>query len=116
MNKEHVNNSKNYKNRLFFNCFFNFCFTDQSNSSVEKGAKLASVIMKFLTTDEKYALRGETLLKAVKEDLKNGLIPCCVIATLGTTGTCAFDNLKELGPICKEYNMWLHIDAAYAGQ
>ncbi|KAG9428127.1 alpha-methyldopa hypersensitive protein isoform X1 [Apis mellifera carnica] len=89
--------------------------SDQSNSSVEKGAKLASVIMKFLTTDEKYALRGETLLKAVKEDLKNGLIPCCVIATLGTTGTCAFDNLKELGPICKEYNMWLHIDAAYAG-
>ena len=56
-------------------------------------------------------------------------------ATLGTTGACAFDNLEELGPICKsglECNiilhkrqallftgksekMWLHIDAAYAG-
>lgn len=96
--------------------FFQFYLTDQSNSSVEKGGKLASVITKFLATDEKYALRGETLLKAIKEDLKKGLIPCCVIATLGTTGTCAFDNLEELGPICKQYNIWLHIDAAYAGQ
>ncbi|XP_043513776.1 3,4-dihydroxyphenylacetaldehyde synthase 2-like [Frieseomelitta varia] len=89
--------------------------SDQSNSSVERGALLASVPIRLLPTDDKCALRGETLLKAVKEDLKKGLIPCCVIANLGTTGTCAFDNLVELGPICKEYNMWLHIDAAYAG-
>lgn len=39
-----------------------------------------------------------------------------MISTLGTTGTCAFDKLDELGPICKEYNMWLHVDAAYAGK
>ncbi|XP_060831831.1 3,4-dihydroxyphenylacetaldehyde synthase-like [Bombus pascuorum] len=89
--------------------------SDQSNSSVEKGGILASISMRLLPTDEKCALRGETLLKAVKEDLEKGLIPCCVISTLGTTGTCAFDKLDELGPICKEYDMWLHVDAAYAG-
>ncbi|GIY91652.1 histidine decarboxylase, partial [Caerostris extrusa] len=38
-----------------------------------------------------------------------------VCATLGTTGACAFDNLKEIGVICEEENLWLHIDAAYAG-
>ncbi|KAK1127802.1 hypothetical protein K0M31_003294 [Melipona bicolor] len=89
--------------------------SDQSNSSVERGGLLASVPIRLLPTDDKCALRSETLLKAIKEDLKKGLIPCCVIANLGTTGTCAFDNLVELGPICEEYNMWLHIDAAYAG-
>ncbi|XP_064409323.1 aromatic-L-amino-acid decarboxylase-like isoform X3 [Latimeria chalumnae] len=36
-------------------------------------------------------------------------------ATLGTTASCAFDNLKELGPICNAENIWMHIDAAYAG-
>ncbi|XP_044149426.1 aromatic-L-amino-acid decarboxylase-like isoform X3 [Bufo gargarizans] len=36
-------------------------------------------------------------------------------ATLGTTSSCAFDNLMELGPICNAEDMWLHIDAAYAG-
>ncbi|CAD1468589.1 unnamed protein product, partial [Heterotrigona itama] len=48
--------------------------SDQSNSSVERGALLASVPIRLLTTDDKCALRGETLLKAVKEDLKNGFI------------------------------------------
>ncbi|KAM5190241.1 aromatic-L-amino-acid decarboxylase isoform 2-T2 [Callospermophilus lateralis] len=38
-----------------------------------------------------------------------------VVATLGTTSCCSFDNLLEVGPICKKEDMWLHIDAAYAG-
>ncbi|XP_076643376.1 aromatic-L-amino-acid decarboxylase [Halictus rubicundus] len=89
--------------------------SDQSNSSVEKAGILTSVPMRLLPTDEKCSFRGETLLKAIKEDLEKGLIPFYVVATLGTTGTCAFDNLEELGPICNEHNVWLHVDAAYAG-
>lgn len=38
-----------------------------------------------------------------------------VCATLGTTGACAFDDLLEIGAVCTEENLWLHIDAAYAG-
>uniref|UniRef100_A0A8C6WSU8 Histidine decarboxylase n=1 Tax=Neogobius melanostomus TaxID=47308 RepID=A0A8C6WSU8_9GOBI len=38
-----------------------------------------------------------------------------VCATLGTTGVCAFDRLSELGPICAVEELWLHVDAAYAG-
>ncbi|XP_078284087.1 aromatic-L-amino-acid decarboxylase-like isoform X3 [Rhinoraja longicauda] len=36
-------------------------------------------------------------------------------ATLGTTASCAFDNIMELGPLCNSENIWMHIDAAYAG-
>uniref|UniRef100_A0A669CXC8 Histidine decarboxylase n=1 Tax=Oreochromis niloticus TaxID=8128 RepID=A0A669CXC8_ORENI len=36
-------------------------------------------------------------------------------STLGTTGVCAFDKLSELGPVCEEEGLWLHVDAAYAG-
>ena len=36
-------------------------------------------------------------------------------ATAGTTVLCAFDNLAELSPICKEYNIWLHVDGAFGG-
>lgn len=89
--------------------------SDQSNSSVEKAGLLGSMLMRLLPVDDKCSLRGETLKKAIEEDLEKGLIPCYVVATLGTTSTCAFDNLDEIGPICKEFNMWLHIDAAYAG-
>ncbi|XP_070158303.1 aromatic-L-amino-acid decarboxylase [Polyergus mexicanus] len=89
--------------------------SDQSNSSVEKAGILGSMLMNLLPVDKKCSLRGETLKKAIQEDLEKGLIPCYVVATLGTTGTCAFDNLDEIGPICKEHNIWLHVDAAYAG-
>ncbi|KAG5683156.1 hypothetical protein PVAND_012454 [Polypedilum vanderplanki] len=37
---------------------------------------------------------------------------CC---TLGTTGACAFDNLDEIGDVCRSFDLWLHIDSAYAG-
>jgi glutamate/tyrosine decarboxylase-like PLP-dependent enzyme len=38
------------------------------------------------------------------------------VATLGTTNTCSFDALDEIGPVCNKEDIWLHIDAAYAGQ
>jgi len=38
-----------------------------------------------------------------------------VSAILGSTGICAFDNLVEIGPICDAMGVWLHVDAAYAG-
>ncbi|KAL0115752.1 hypothetical protein PUN28_010937 [Cardiocondyla obscurior] len=89
--------------------------SNQSNSSVEKAGILGSMPMRLLPVDDKCSLRGETLKKAIQEDLEKGFIPCYVVATLGTTGTCAFDNIDEIAPICKEHNIWLHIDAAYAG-
>ncbi|NWZ19062.1 DCHS decarboxylase, partial [Asarcornis scutulata] len=91
--------------------------SDQAHSSVEKAGLISLVKMKFLPVDENFSLRGETLKKAIAEDRKKGLVPIFVCATLGTTGVCAFDNLSELGPICKcdAEGLWLHIDAAYAG-
>ena len=47
------------------------------------------------------SLRGDTLKTAIKEDQEKGLIPFCLIATLGTTACLAFDNIMELGPICQ---------------
>jgi aromatic-L-amino-acid decarboxylase len=43
------------------------------------------------------------------------LIPFCLMATLGTTSSCAFDPLPEIGPVCAAEAVWLHVDAAYAG-
>ena len=48
-------------------------------------------------------------------DIANGFVPFYLNATAGTTVLCAFDNLAELSPICKEYNIWLHVDGAFGG-
>nr|QHN70667.1 dopa decarboxylase-like [Limenitis arthemis astyanax] len=89
--------------------------SDQCNSSVEKAGVLGSIKMRLLKSDQNGKLRGETLKRAFEEDTAQGLIPCYVVANLGTTGICSFDPLNELGPICQKYNAWLHVDAAYAG-
>nr|XP_054773616.1 aromatic-L-amino-acid decarboxylase-like [Lytechinus pictus] len=89
--------------------------SDQSHSSVERAALIASLRIRQLATDDKHSLRGDVLKKAIEEDKAKGRIPVYLCATLGTTTSCAFDNLKELGPICKEEGLWFHIDAAYAG-
>ncbi|KAK3101688.1 hypothetical protein FSP39_005488 [Pinctada imbricata] len=92
------------------------CYTsDQANSSVERSSLLGAVQMVILESDKEFCLRGETLKNQIEQDKQQGKIPFFLCATLGTTGSCAFDKLDELGPICEEEDMWLHIDAAYAG-
>ncbi|KAG1697207.1 Aromatic-L-amino-acid decarboxylase [Nymphon striatum] len=89
--------------------------SDQAHSSVEKASILGAVSLRLLPGDKKQSLRGSTLAKAIETDIANGKIPFYVVATLGTTGCCAFDNLEEIGEVCAKYKIWLHVDAAYAG-
>ncbi|CAG9834131.1 unnamed protein product [Diabrotica balteata] len=88
----------------------------EAHSCVEKAAKMLLVKIRILDPDENGSLRGETVRAAMEEDKAKGLFPFLVSATLGTTASASFDNLEELGPICKlEPCTWLHVDAAYAG-
>jgi aromatic-L-amino-acid decarboxylase len=90
----------------------------QAHSSVEKGAGIAGIgrenLIRVPVKDD-YSINPEALRKAIEQDLSAGYIPCCVVATLGTTGTTAIDPLKPVGMICREKNIWLHVDAAIAG-
>ncbi|CAG5133343.1 unnamed protein product [Candidula unifasciata] len=89
--------------------------SDQAHSSVEKAGLIGLVKMRFLHSDDNLSLRGDSLQEAITADRESGLIPFYVCATLGTTGACAFDNLREIGPVCEKERLWLHMDAAYAG-
>ncbi|KAB0795493.1 hypothetical protein PPYR_12332 [Photinus pyralis] len=88
----------------------------EAHSCVEKAAMICFVKLRILEPDEKSALRGQTLSEAMEEDEAAGLIPFFVSTTLGTTSCCSFDNLPEIGSVCKRFPcVWLHVDAAYAG-
>ena len=65
--------------------------------------------------DRDLGLDGLALEKAIIRDLECGLVPFFVCATLGTTSSLEFDKLAEIGLVTKKYDLWLHIDAAYAG-
>ncbi|CAH1388971.1 unnamed protein product [Nezara viridula] len=89
--------------------------SQQAHSSVERAGLLGGVRLRLLDTDERHRLRGDTLKAAIEEDKKAGLIPFYVVATLGTTSCCSFDALEEIGDVCNASEVWLHVDAAYAG-
>uniref|UniRef100_A0A183SJP5 Aromatic-L-amino-acid decarboxylase n=1 Tax=Schistocephalus solidus TaxID=70667 RepID=A0A183SJP5_SCHSO len=90
-------------------------YSDQAHATVERAGRLSMLRVRALPSNKDFELDGETLRKAVEEDLTSGLIPFFCTATLGTTGTCSYDRLTELGPVCQQYDIWLHADAAYAG-
>lgn len=88
----------------------------EAHSSVEKAAKMAIIRLRILDTDSHGCFRGDVLQEAINKDLAEGLTPFFVVATVGTTGACAFDNLTEVGKVCKKYpSIWFHVDGAYAG-
>jgi aromatic-L-amino-acid/L-tryptophan decarboxylase len=94
-----------------------YCST-QTHSSVEKAVKIAGFGVKNLVkvaTRADYSMDTDMLREVIKKDIEKGYLPCCVIATIGTTGTTAVDPLRSIGEICREYGTWLHVDAALAG-
>ncbi|XP_046974782.1 histidine decarboxylase isoform X3 [Vanessa cardui] len=89
--------------------------SDQAHSSVEKAGLIGLVRMRYIESDENQCMRGAKLEEAILNDKAKGLVPFWVCATLGTTGSVAFDNLREIGEVCEKHSAWLHVDAAYAG-
>ena len=92
--------------------------SEQSHSSVEKAVILLGLGQKGLRKiecDAQFRMRADRLREAIEEDKRNGFIPFCVVATVGTTSTASIDPIDEYVAVCEENAMWLHIDAAYAG-
>ena len=92
--------------------------SEQAHSSVEKAVKISGIGRKNLvkvSVKKDFSMDALKLREAVEIDKTRGYHPCCVIATLGTTGTTAVDPLKAIGEICAENDLWLHVDAAMAG-
>ncbi len=92
--------------------------SSEAHSSVDKAVKLAGYGLdhfRRVPTDAAFALRPEELERAIVADRAAGMVPACVVATIGTTSSTAVDPLPEIVAICRRHGVWLHVDAAYAG-
>ena len=92
--------------------------SEETHSSIEKGVKIAGYgknNLRIIPAGDDFAMLPEALEAAIEKDLAAGLIPACVVATLGTTSSMAMDPVEEIASICKRVGAWLHVDAAFAG-
>lgn len=90
----------------------------QAHMSVEKGAKAAGIgsnNVRKIKVLSNQSMDTDSLQQTIETDIAAGLTPFMVTATAGTTGSLAFDDLEKIGRICRKYNLWMHVDAAYAG-
>lgn len=92
--------------------------SEQAHSSIEKacivlGLGRAGVCK--IPIDAEFRMEADSLRRAIAEDRAAGWRPFCVVATVGTTSTTSVDPVPAIAEICAAEDLWLHVDAAYAG-
>ena len=90
----------------------------EAHSSVDKavitlGLGLSGV--RHIPADGQYRMDVSALRAAIEHDRREGIRPMAVVATIGTTSTTSIDPVAEIADVCRAENIWLHVDAAYAG-
>ena len=92
--------------------------SEQTHSATEKNVKIAGLGLagfRKIPVDETFRLRPDALEKAIAADIAAGIKPACVVASVGGTGVGAVDPLRAIGEICRRHDVFLHVDAAWAG-
>jgi aromatic-L-amino-acid/L-tryptophan decarboxylase len=92
--------------------------SEETHSSTEKNVKIVGIgrnNLRKIPTDGAFAIRPDALDEAITGDKAKGIVPACVVASLGTTGVGGIDDLRAVGEVCRRHGAWLHVDAAWAG-
>jgi aromatic-L-amino-acid decarboxylase len=92
--------------------------SEQAHSSIEKAVitlGLGQRGLRKIPTDDKFRMDVRALTAAIEQDKRDGYLPFCIVATVGTTSTSSIDPVADIIPIGEKHAMWLHVDAAYAG-
>jgi aromatic-L-amino-acid decarboxylase len=92
--------------------------SEHVHSSIEKAVIMLGLgqrSLRKIPTNERFEMIPKKLAEAVEEDKQDGYLPFCVVATIGTTSSSSVDDVEKIADICEKYDVWLHVDTAYAG-
>ncbi|KAJ6195808.1 aromatic-L-amino-acid decarboxylase [Bipolaris maydis] len=92
--------------------------SEHAHSSTQKAAIIAGTRFRTVPAprESNYSVPAAALRSTIEACRAKGLEPFYFTITLGSTGTCAIDDLAGIAQLAQEYpNLWIHVDAAYAG-
>ena len=84
--------------------------------SIAKGADILGFgrdHVREIACDERQRVRVDLLREKIRDDLREGFRPFCVVGSAGTVNTGVVDPLSELAAIAAEFDLWFHVDGAY---
>lgn len=90
----------------------------ESHHSLDKSAGLLGIGRKALRrvdVNEAAQLDPGKLEQVIHQDFAAGRKPFCVVATAGTTNSGSVDDLVAISEVCRQHQLWLHVDGAYGG-
>jgi len=92
--------------------------SEHAHSSTQKAANIAGTRFRSVPAPRStsFSVTGKALRQVIEECISKGLEPYYFTATIGSTATCAVDDLKGIEEVVRDYpDIWIHVDAAYAG-
>lgn len=90
----------------------------ETHTWIQKAADLFGLgtdTIRWIPTDHSLRMDTRALRKQIGEDVEVGDRPFLVVGTGGSVSTGAIDPLPELAAICREHDLWFHVDGAYGG-
>ena len=69
--------------------------------------------LRAVPVDDAYSMDIPALRQAIADDLAAGNRPFCVVGTAATVNTAAIDDLAALASVCREHDLWFHVDGAF---
>lgn len=64
-------------------------------------------------TGRDYLIDVDALRTLIESDRREGMRPFCVIGNAGTINTGATDDLRAIAKVCREEQLWFHVDGAF---
>jgi glutamate/tyrosine decarboxylase-like PLP-dependent enzyme len=90
----------------------------ETHTWIQKAADLGGLgttAIRWIPTDAKLRMDVAALRRQLEADTVAGDVPCIVVGTAGSVSTGAVDPLPEISAVCKEHDVWFHVDGAYGG-
>ncbi|HYJ80821.1 MAG TPA: pyridoxal-dependent decarboxylase, partial [Longimicrobiaceae bacterium] len=92
--------------------------SEHVHSSIDKACVTLGLGLQGLRkvpADAEFRMDPAALERAIADDRAAGVVPLCVVATVGTTSTSSIDPVAAVAEVCERAGVWLHVDAAYGG-
>ena len=90
--------------------------SEEVHMSIPKAADVLGLgrdHVRVIACDDRGRMRVDSLREQIENDLRDGLRPCCIVASAGTVNTGVVDRLDEIAAVASDFDLWFHVDGAY---
>lgn len=96
-------------------CLRAYC-SKEAHTWIQKAADISGMgtdAIRWIPVDEEMRISLPALREQILSDMAAGDKPAIVVGNAGSVSTGAIDPLPEMAALCREFNLWFHVDGAY---